>query len=1398
MTTTSTGTTRGSRLAAWGLALLPLLGMAQPLKPEELPKALQDWLPWAWHGHLAERCPKAFDGQAEQPCVWPGHLSLKAEASGASFRMELQVLGKPAHVALPGEAGAWPQDVKSSGEALAVTEIDGRPAVWLTPGRHTVEGRLTWRTPPQDLQLPAGLGSLEASLSGQPLRQRVDANDRLLLSPGAAAQAQAEVSESVRTVRQLDDDIPARLITQFGLTVSGPSREITLPLALLPGWQAQEIRSPLPARLQSDGSLRVQARPGQWQLELEARHMAPLAQLALPAGGASAEEVWSFAAQNALRVVSVSGGTSVDPRQVEMPEDWRRLPAYRLRPGEALQLAQTRRGTEQPEADALNLHRTLWLDFDGGGFSVQDRIEGQVHRATRLDMPSPGLLGRASVNGAEQTLTQGGAGHVGFALRDEHLAIQADSRISSRSGPLPASGWAQDFESLQTELRLPPGWFLLHASGVDRAEGSWIERWTLWDLFFWLLGALAAGKLLGWRVGLLTGAALGLAWHLPGSPPQALWLALMGLLALRQVLPAGHGLGVWVARAQRVAWVVLALGMLRFGVDQVHFALHPQLETQSTDWAAHRQQEEARRQVGRVDLKMPAPAFVPVPEISVTGSRMKVIDENNQRAQQLLDELRQQDPRARVQTGPGLPNWSWTAHALNWQGPVQAGQTLSLWLLPPGALSLLRVLAVLLLVAAALPLARGAWPQAEVRLSGWRRRRQRGGLHWDLLGPLALLLAAVPAAFANPKAQEGVFPQPSDALLTELRARVNPPPPCLPRCAELARGLLVVQGGRIQLRLEVHAQAAVALPLPGEGTNWRPERISLDGQPAPTRRDEQGQLWLLAPAGVSQVLLEMDAGSAQDVGINLPLPLRELKTQLDGWALSGLDARGLPSGALRLARELGDVQAAKQSKSPDTGTPRDALPPLVRVERQLQLGLQWSVTTRVQRVSPSRAPVGVQVALLPGEAITEAGAQVREGVLHLQLGGEDEVVLTSMLKPLPQLDFQAGQQPQQIEVWSLAASPAWQVQMQGLAPIWHQREGRWSPQWQPWPGDRLQLRIAKPAGAEGQTLTLDTLRTEVAPGRQASSVTAHLSLRASLGQDHRLQLPPGAELLELRLNDAPLPVQARDGALTVPLTPGRHELKLRWRQPEGLATWFRSPALGLGPLQGVNERLELSVPQDRVALAMGISQGPTLGPAVLFWGVLLVLAAAVAFGLRKLEGLPLQGWGWLLLGLGVAPASLQGLAVILGWFLLLRARERLAGADLPRWQFNGLQLLVLLWTVATLSALTHALSVGLLGHPNLLIQGNGSHAHHLAWYADRVAGEARSAWLISLPIWAYRVAMLLWALWLAAALLGWVRWAWGAFSAGGLWRGKPVTAPAPAAVAAQPPAAETLINSNNE
>lgn len=1330
-------------LATAALALALPAAQAAPLTPAELPAALRDWLPWAQQGQPPLGCPAQPEGGAAV-CVWPGRLQLGAGAHEAGFKLEVQVFGAPARVALPGEAGAWPQDVKAAGRALPVTEADGHPAVWLPPGSHVVEGRIAWAQMPQNLAVPAGLGAIVVTSDGATQARAPDGEGRLWLR-AVASPAEASDSLSVQTVRLVEDELPLTVTTAFELRVAGRARAVELPQALLPGLVAMQLDSPLPARLAEDGRLVVQARPGAWHIELRARLNSPVQALTLPKTAAD-EEVWAVKAAPALRQIRPEGVASVDPRQVEMPEAWRALPAFRLKPGETLKLTELQRGNARPAPDTLTLTRRLWLDFDGRGLTAADRFDGALSASSRLSMAAPGQLGRAALAGQDQPITRlAPDGPAGFEVRQSQARIEADSRWP-RDGALPASGWSASVDQLNATLQLPPGWRLLHAQGPTRAGGAWVSMWTLWDFFFVLLAALAAYRLLGWRTGLLLGVALALTWHTPGSPPAALWFGLLALTALARVLPAGRAQGAF-ARGRLGVALLLALVMLPFAVEQVREAIYPSLERRSWDAGLAAEVPVAAPAAMQEKAEPSAP---PPPDARLAAPAPPVRMQPSPSSRYAGSDLGRVDPGARVQTGPGLPTWTWRAHTLAWSGPVTAEQTLDLWLLPPWATALLK-LAGLALLALAL-----------AAVAGWKPPRlPRPRMPSAAAGAAAAVLMAL-ALTPQPSAAQAAWP--SDEQLKALHGKLAAPPDCLPRCAELARLLVSASGSAVQLRAEIHAQALVAVPLPGQGSGWQPASVTLDGQPAATRRDAEGRLWAAVPAGVHQLVLAADVGNASGLDIALPLPPRALQAELKGWTLAGLDPRGQTTGAITLSREV----AAGSTRAEDAGTQRDALPPLVRVDRRLDLGLRWQVQTRIERLAPSRAPLRVRWALLPGEAVGDPRVTVADGVASLQLGGEDEAEVASSLQPREALTLVAGKEAHQVERWTLAASAQWHVQADGLPPTALQQGGEWLPEWRPWPGETLKLAVKKPVGISGQTQTLDGVKTAITPGERSTDVQLDLTLRTSLGGPHTLKLPAGAELLGVAINGQALALQPRGGALTLPLTPGEQRTEIRWREPGGMAALWRHDGLALG-LPGVNDTLQLNVPEDRIVLAVG---GPLIGPAVLIWGVLVVVLALAWFAPRLFaQGAPgaMGRPAWLILALGVAPVSLWALAVLAGWFGVLEARSRWGGHAGRRWLRIAVQLGLVLWTLFAIGALLDVLRTGLLGYPDLLVAGPGSSSHLLSWTADRFGDRTASAWVFSAPVWLYRVLMLAWALWLAASLLKWVAWAWRCFSEGGAW-----------------------------
>jgi hypothetical protein len=98
-----------------------------------------------------------------------------------------------------------------------------------------------------------------------------------------------------------------------------------------------------------------------------------------------------------------------------------------------------------------------------------------------------------------------------------------------------------------------------------------------------------------------------------------------------------------------------------------------------------------------------------------------------------------------------------------------------------------------------------------------------------------------------------------------------------------------------------------------------------------------------------------------------------------------------------------------------------------------------------------------------------------------------------------------------------------------------------------------------------------------------------------------------------------------------------------------------------------------------------------------------------------------------------------------------------------------------------LGGLYLAVQNGLLGIPAMQVAGNSSSMFELNWYQDRIGARMPEAWVLSLPLWVYRLLMLLWSLWLAFSLLKWLRWGWSCWSTGGWWRNRPPRKPAAAA-----------------
>jgi hypothetical protein len=1294
---------------------------------DRVPTELQSWGDWAIGDDQHQLCPWLSGVNESWRCAWPGLLSLTLDEQGAAFSQTWQ-LYREEWVPLPGDVAHWPQEVLVGGtDAPVLDNGKGRPRVRLGPGVHRVQGRLAWSSIPESLALTPELGLLRLRVNGRLVPfPRVESDGRLLLS--AADLSAAEVVEEhveISVHRRLHDSVPAVLTTRLVLDVAGQTREMVLAPTLPDGFTAYQLESRIPARLEADNRLRLQLSAGRWEVYLRARHPEPLTATGMQTTDEpwGPDEVWVFEADPSVRVIEIAGVQAADPRQTTLLPDWQSLPAYRLFPGDRMSFVEKRRGDSDPAPDRLALSRNLWLDFDGGGYTIQDNLSGQIMRNRRLEMGPETELGRVAVGGVDQLITHLEGGDLdGLEIRQGELGLVAESRHEGSIRSIPAVGWQLDADSLSGRLHLPPGWRLLAAFGVDRSPQAWLDRWSLLDLFLCCLAVMAVLRLRERRWAILAAATLALSWNEPGAL-QWTWLWLLVAVALAELLPEGKTrlLGRWFL----VLMLVLAtLSAIPFLIRQVRISLYPVLEHRAPSY-----------QVQQVQFA----------EEIVDQERSKI------KAYPRLTRQAETPRQAAVQTGPGLPAWVWNQVTLQWSGPVAQGQRLRLLLVPPWINRTLGFVRCGLMVALLIVLLRP-------RRGSWR----------DLLPIAPASAAAVTAGVlfllllsAAPATAQVADTAPDEQVLSQLKQLLLEPPPCAPACADLASLDLELVRDELQLQLSVHALVDTAVPLPGGAAQWLPQEVSLDGRSAPGLVRRQGSLWVLVPAGVHQLRL---TGQTPDAGqLSLPLPLRprHVSAAARGWRIGGLHRDGQADDVLQLTR----IAVADDTAGHSRLTPGE-LPPYLTVSRTIVLGLSWEVQTTVSRLSPTGTPIVIEVPLLEGESVTSADIRVESDHALVNMPpGAELLSWSSSLEQTDQIRLAAPAGDSWTEHWRLQADPIWHVEADGIPPIHQPVSGpEQTPEWRPWPGEELQLKITKPEGVAGATVTIQSSKLQLKPGIRATEAVLGLLILASHGGSHTILLPESAGLTGLTLDEDVLPAHQEGRQVQVPLRPGMNEIKLEWRQPGGFGLLYRSPEIDLGS-PGVNADLTISVPYGRWLLVL---LGPRVGPAVLYWSLLVVLIG-LAWGLGRISGLPLRSWQWLLLLLGLSQVHIVSALTVVCWFLALLWRRR-TQAHLSASYFNLSQLALVGWTVIVLLVMFSAIYQGLLDQPEMYIRGNLSSENQLNWFQDRCSSQLPAVLVLSLPLVIYRLAMLAWALWLAAAMVGWLRWAWQSFSTGEVWR----------------------------
>jgi hypothetical protein len=494
---------------------------------------------------------------------------------------------------------------------------------------------------------------------------------------------------------------------------------------------------------------------------------------------------------------------------------------------------------------------------------------------------------------------------------------------------------------------------------------------------------------------------------------------------------------------------------------------------------------------------------------------------------------------------------------------------------------------------------------------------------------------------------------------------------------------------------------------------------------------------------------------------------RRITIAAPGWATVGINAGRLLAGALDLTHQ----RSTQGNGLGASGAASQEFPPFVDVVREFRLGLDWSIATSVQRISPSEAAFTIAVPLVPGESVLTEGLQVNpdDTVLVGLSAGEQTRTWNSSLKPADHLSVRLPILPARTEVWRFSVTPQWRVRFGALPATLPENPNAtpWIFEYHPRPGETLDLTVTQPPAVAGRTLAIDRLRHKVTIGRRATEESIELHYRSTQGGRQNLSFPKDAIVTQIAVDGDAVAIRPDGGQLALSVLPGEHNVELAWRSSTGDGFVAKPAPVDLHT-SASNVQTSLSLSTNRWPL---FALGAGVGPAFLYWGELLVFLV-VAIVLGRLSNSPLSIGEWLLLGLGLSTISWTVLVLVAVWLFAMRWRERLTASQvLTLRRFNVLQVvLVALTVVAVTSLVFSGVRYGLLATPDMGVAGPGSYGSTFTWFVDRTSTALPQPTIYSVPMWVYRTIMFAWALWIALALARWLRFAWRAWGTGGYWR----------------------------
>ncbi|KAA3642130.1 MAG: hypothetical protein DWP95_05605, partial [Proteobacteria bacterium] len=389
------------------------------VQAKEVPAQLAEWQDWVLYGEEFRTCPYFSDQnpgiKSQHVCAWPQTLAIAVNANGAEFTITWQVL-QDSWVPLPGEPGTWPLAVTANNKKQVVIKRNHRPELFLTPGTYLIEGRFSWQSRPERINLPAEIAAISLLLDNQPVNFPVKQANALWFGETATDEQKEANSLDMEVNRLIIDGHPMTMFLAIDLHVSGVARNERLGHVLGEHLQLTHVSGDLSAYVDANGDLWAQLQPGNSELFISMNINGWPSELSYQAKSDHwpEQEIWAYQDNKNIRITVAEGGSPINPEQSF--SRWDQVPNFLINQGEVFSITEQKRGTLN-QSEQLNLYRKMWLSFDGTNYQTKDQITGEKMDSWRLNATAGYDLLNASSQGETLLITASDNGFQGVELR---------------------------------------------------------------------------------------------------------------------------------------------------------------------------------------------------------------------------------------------------------------------------------------------------------------------------------------------------------------------------------------------------------------------------------------------------------------------------------------------------------------------------------------------------------------------------------------------------------------------------------------------------------------------------------------------------------------------------------------------------------------------------------------------------------------------------------------------------------------------------------------------------------------------------------------------------------------------------------------------------------------------